>query len=128
MLNVLRWTLVFTPSSLEHLAERDVTADDVTDTVFGFFGPPHVRKFGREQDLRWLVIAPLEGGEVLACLLRQALPRDVRAEGAFVIPATGVSEEPGAVKASMRLCVSARLASADEVRSYRAWRRQKGGS
>ena len=127
MPNVLHWTLVFTPSSLEHLAEREITADDVADTVFGFFGPPRVRKFGREQDLRWLVIAPLEGGELLACLLRQALPRDIRAAGALVIPATGVPEEPGVLKASMRLCVSARLASADEVRSYRAWRRQKGG-
>ncbi|MGE0826475.1 MAG: hypothetical protein AB7G75_36585 [Candidatus Binatia bacterium] len=128
MPNVLHWTLVFTPSSLEHLAERDITADDVADAVFGFFGPPRIRKFGREQGLRWLVIAPLEGGELLACLLRQALPRDVRVEGAFVIPATGVPEEPGVLKASMRLCVSVRLASADEVRSYRAWRRQKGGS
>ena len=128
MPNILHWTLVFTPSSLEHLAERDITADDVTDTVFGFFGPPHVRKFGREHNLRWLVIAPLEGGELLACLLRQALPRDVRTEGAFVISATGVPEETGIVKASTRLCVSARLASPDEVRIYRAWRRQKGGS
>lgn len=128
MPNVLRWTLVFTPSSLEHLAERDITADDVTDTVFGFFGPSFVRKFGRGRDVRWLVIAPLEGGALLSCVLRQAVPRDVSTEGAFAIPATGVPEEPRVLKASMRLCVSARLASADEVRTYRAWRRQKGGS
>jgi hypothetical protein len=31
----LRWTLVFTPSILEHLAEREIDADDVADAVFG---------------------------------------------------------------------------------------------
>ncbi|MSQ48751.1 MAG: hypothetical protein EXR78_10290 [Deltaproteobacteria bacterium] len=115
MPNVLHWTLVFTPSSLEHLAERDITEDDVTDTVFGSFGPPFVRKFGRGHELRWSVIAPLEGGALLSCVLRQAVPRDVSTEGAFAIPATGMPEEPRVLKASMRLCVSARLASADEV-------------
>ena len=128
MPNVLHWTLVFTPSSLEHLAERDIAAEDVVDAVFGYFGPSYVRKSGREQKTRWLVLAPLEGGEFLSCILRQALPRDVKTEGAFVISATGVPEETGVVKASTRLCVSARLASPDEVRIYRAWRRQKGGS
>jgi hypothetical protein len=29
----LRWTLVFTPSSLEHLAEHDIDVDDVADAV-----------------------------------------------------------------------------------------------
>jgi len=128
MPNVLHWTLVFTPSSLEHLAERDITAEDVADTVFGYYGPPFVRKFGRDQRLRWLAITPLEGGEFLSCVLRLALPRDVTAKGAFVIPATGVPEAPSEFKASMRLCVSARLSATDEVRSYRAWRRQKGNA
>jgi len=128
MPNVLHWTLVFTPSSLEHLAERDITAEDVADAVFGYYGLPFVRRCGRDRQLRWLVIAPLEGGEFLSCVLRPALPRDVTAQGAFVIPATGVPEEPGEFKAAMRLCVSARLSASDEVRSYRTWRRHKGGS
>jgi len=128
MPNVLHWTLVFTPSSLEHLAERDIAAEEVADAVFGSYGPTFVRKFGRGQRMRWLVVAPLEGGELLSCVLREATPRDVAAEGAFVIPMTGVPEEPREFKASMRCCVSARLSAADEARHYRAWRRQKGGS
>lgn len=128
MPNVLHWTLVFTPSSLEHLAERDIAAEEVADAVFGYYGPALVRKSGRGQRIRWLVIAPLEGGEMLSCVLREATPRDVAAEGAFVIPVTGIPEEPGEFKTSMRFCVSARLSAADEVRTYRAWRRHKGGS
>jgi hypothetical protein len=128
MPNVLHWTLVFTPSSLAHLAERDIAAEDVADAMFGSYGPTFVRKFGRGQRVRWLVVAPLEGGELLSCVVREATSRDLAAEGAFIIPVTGVPEEPGAFKASMRFCVSARLAAADERRSYRAWRRHKGGS
>jgi hypothetical protein len=128
MPNVLHWTLVFTATSLEHLAERDIGAEDVADAVFGRYGAVRVRKGGRGQRLRWFVVAPLAGGELLACVLRAATPRDLTAEEAFVVPATGVPEEPGEFKTTMRLCVSARLADADEVRSYRAWRRSKGGS
>jgi hypothetical protein len=127
MPNVLHWTLVFTESSLEHLAERDIDAEDVADAVFGRYGIPRVRKGGRGQRTRWFVIAPLAGGECLTCVLREATPRDLTAEGAFVLPAPGVPEEPGAFKQSMRLCVSARLADADEIRSYRSWQRSKGG-
>lgn len=74
----------------------------MADTVFGYYGLPFVRKFGRDQRLRWLVITPLEGGELLSRVLRAARPRDVTAKGAFVIPATGVPEERGEFKASMR--------------------------
>jgi hypothetical protein len=118
--------LVFTPSSLAHLAEREIAAEDVADAVFGSYGPAFVRKSGRGQRVRWLVVAPLDGGALLSCVLREATPRDVATEGAFVIPVTGVPEDPGEFKASMRLCVSARLSAADEARRYRAWRRQKG--
>lgn len=38
MPNVLHWTLVFTAASLEHLAERDIDAEDVADAVFGQYG------------------------------------------------------------------------------------------
>ena len=127
MPNVLHWTLVFTESSLEHLAERDIDAEDVADAVFGRYGVPRLRKGGRGPRTRWFVIAPLAGGEFLTCVLREAVPRDLTAEGAFVLPVTGILQEPGTFKQSMRLCVSARLADADEIRSYRAWRRSKGG-
>lgn len=110
------------------MAERDIAAEEVAEAVFGYYGPPFVRKSGRDQRVRWLVIAPLAGGELLSCVLRQAMPRDLMAEGAFVIPATEVPEESGEFKASLRLCVSARLSASDEVRSYRAWRRNKGRS
>jgi len=128
MPNVLQWTLVFTTASLEHLAERDIEAEDVADAVLGRYGAARVRRGGHGQRVRWFVVAPLEGGELLSCVLREATPRDLTTEGAFVVPATGVPQEPGEFKTSMRLCVSARLADADEVRSYRAWRRSKGGS
>jgi hypothetical protein len=128
MPNVLHWTLVFTTASLEHLAARDIETEDVAAMVFGRYGAARVRRGGRGQHLRWFVVAPLEGGELLSCVLREATPRDLTAEGAFVVPVTEVPEEPGEFKTAMRLCVSARLADADEVRSYRAWRRSKGGS
>ncbi len=128
MPNVLHWTLVFTAASLEHLAKRDIAAEEVADAVFSRYGAARVRLFVRGLRLRWLVVAPLEGGELLSCVFRAAMPRDLTAEGAFVVPITGVPEEPGEFKTLMRLCVSARLADADEVRSYRAWRRSKGGS
>ncbi|MGH9429520.1 MAG: hypothetical protein ACRD2L_24810 [Terriglobia bacterium] len=83
MPNVSHWTLVFTSSSLEHLAERDIAAEEVTEAVFGYYGPPFVRKSGRDQRARWLVIAPLAGGELLSCVLCQAVPRDLIAEGAL---------------------------------------------
>lgn len=73
------------------------------------------------------VVAPLAEGELLTCVLRTAEPRDLEAEGAFVIPPTGLPEAPEAFSESMRLCVSARLSDEDEARSYRAWRRSKGG-
>ncbi len=72
-------------------------------------------------------MAPVAGGELLTCILRAARPRDLQAEGAFVIPATGQPEDPGQFSESMRLCVSARLSDEDEIRSYHAWRRSKGG-
>ena len=73
------------------------------------------------------MVAPLADGELLTCVLRAAAPRDLVAEGAFVIPSTGVPEDAGAFSDSMRLCVSARVSDDDEVRSYRAWQRSKGG-
>lgn len=57
---------------------------------------------------------------MLTCVLRAATPRDLAAAGAFVLPAARVPEEPGEFSQSMRLCLSARLADADEIRSYRA--------
>ena len=41
------WTLVFTAASLEHLAERNVEAADVTGAVYGWNGPARVRRGGR---------------------------------------------------------------------------------
>jgi hypothetical protein len=32
-MQMLGWTLIFTASSLEHLAEREIDADDVADAV-----------------------------------------------------------------------------------------------
>jgi len=128
MPNALHWTLVFTAASLDHLAERSIDAEDIADAVFGRYGLARLRKGGRGQQTRWFVVAPLAGGEFLTCVLREAIPRDLISEGAFVLPASGVPEEPGEFRQSMRLCVSARIAAPDEVRSYRAWRRSKGGS
>ena len=102
------WTLVFTAASLEHLAERNVEAADVTGAVYGRHGPVRVRRGGRGGRERWFVVAPLESGELLTCVFRAARPLDL--------------------DASMRLCVSARVADEDEARSYRRWRGGKGGS
>ena len=122
----LYWTLVFTDDSLEHLAERGIDAHDIADAVFGRHGPVRVRHGGRGKNERWFAVAPLAEGELLTCVLRAAKPRDLEAERAFVIPPTGFPEGRASFTESMRLCVSARV-SDDEVRSYRAWRRSKGG-
>ena len=121
------WTLVFTASSLEHLAERDIGADDVADAVSGRHGPVRVRLHGRGRQERWFVVAPLDGAELITCVLRAAEPRDLAADGAFVVPALGLPEEPGAFQESMRLCVTGWMSHDDEIKSYRAWRRTKGG-
>jgi hypothetical protein len=123
----LHWFLVFTTSSLEHLAERNIAADDVAEAVFSRHGPARVRRGGRGRGERWFVVAPLAGGELLTCVLRAAEPRDLTAAGAFVIPPAGLPQDPGAFHDSMRLCVSARVSDDDEARSYRAWRRGTGG-
>ena len=123
----VHWTLVFTAASLDHLAERNVEAVDVVDAVYGRHGPARVRGAGRGARERWFVVAPLEDGELLTCVFRAALGRDLNAAGAFVLRAAGSREPPGQVDSSMRLCVSARLADQDEIRSYRRWRQDKGG-
>jgi len=121
------WTLVFTATSLEHLAERNIEAADVVDAVYGRNGPARVRRAGRGARQRWFVIAPLDSGELLTCVLRAARPRDLNAEGVFVISSVGRPEPPGKFDSSMRLCVSARVSDEDETRSYRRWRGGKGG-
>ncbi len=127
MPNALHWTLVFTEASLEHLAERNIDAEDVVDVVCGRYETPRVRKGGRGPKTRWFVMAPLADGELLTCVLREATPHDLTAEGAFILSATGIPVEPGPFKQSMRLPVSARLADSDEIRSYRSWQHRKGG-
>jgi hypothetical protein len=122
------WTLVFTAASLEHLAERSVTAADVTGAVYGWNGPARIRRGGRGPRERWFVVAPLESGELLTCVFRAARPRDLDAEGAFVVSSIGRQQPPGKFDSSMRLCVSARMSDEDETRSYRRWRGGKGGS
>ena len=121
------WTLVFTAASLEHLAERNIEAVDVADAVYGRHGPARVRRAGRGVGQRWYVIAPLGTGGFLTCVFRAAHPRDLEAEGAFVLSAPGQQEPLGRVDSSMRLCVSARVADEDERRSYHRWRGGKGG-
>jgi len=99
-------TLVFTAASLEHLAERNIKAVDVADAVYGRHGPARVRA-GRGVGQRWYVIAPLGTGEFLTCVFRTALPRDLEAEGAFLLSATGLQEPLGRVdssSASARAC------------------------
>jgi len=123
----LSWTLVFTASSLEHLAEREIEADDVADAVFGHYGLARVRRGGRGTRTRWFVVAPLADGEFLTCVLRAAQPRDLDEEGVFVLPPTSKAGQRLEFDSSMRLCVSARVSAADEIRSYRAWRHGKGG-
>ena len=122
------WTLVFTAASLEHLAERGIHAMDVTDAAYGKNGPARVRRSGRGARQRWFVVAPLETGDLLTCVFRAAHPRDLETEGAFTVSGQGRQESPGRFNASMRLCVSARISDADEVRSYRRWRADKGDS
>lgn len=124
----VHWTLVFTAASLEHLARRNVEAADVVDAVYGRHGPARVRRAGRGARQRWFVIAPLDGGELVTCVFRATRPRDLDAEGAFVVSSAGRQEPPGKSDSSMRLCVSARVSDEDEVRSYRRWRAGKGGS
>jgi hypothetical protein len=123
-MQVLGWTLVFTASSLEHLAERDIDADDVADAVFSDYGLARVRRGGRGARTRWFVVAPLAHGNFLTCVLRAAELRDLDEEGVFVVPRASKGEKLE-FDASMRLCVSARVSAPDEVRSYRAWRRGK---
>jgi hypothetical protein len=126
-MQMLSWTLVFTASSLEHLAEREIESDDVADAVFGRYGLARVRRGGRGARTRWFVVAPLAYGEFLTCVLRAAQPRDLDEKGVFVVPLTGEAGQPLEFDQSMRLCVSARASAPDEVRSYRTWRRSKGG-
>jgi uncharacterized DUF497 family protein len=116
---------VFTHASLEHLAERNVEAADVVDAVYGEHGAARIRRSGGSRR-RWFVVAPLEDGELLTCVFRAAQPPDLKAEGAFVVSVAGQPEPPGEFDSSMRLCVSARIADPDEVRSYRRWREAKG--
>lgn len=123
----LYWTLVFTPASLEHLEEREIGAEDVADVVWGVHGPARVRRVGRGVRERWFVVGPLSSAEFLTCVLRRATPRDLDADDAFVISSIRDREAPGSLTASMRLCVSARMSDGDEIRSYRGWRRSKGG-
>jgi hypothetical protein len=123
----VRWTLVFTTASLDHLAERNTDAADVADAVYGRHGPVRIRRTGRGSDERWFVVAPVEAGELLTCVFRAVRARDLSAAGAFVVSETGLSESPTQLDSSMRLCVSARISDEDERRSYRRWRGKKGG-
>jgi len=125
-MQTLGWTLVFTAASLEHLAEREIDADDVADAVFGRHGLARIRRGGRGRGTRWFVVAPLAHGEFLTCVLRAAEPRDLDEEGVFVVPPMSEAGARPVFDASMRLCVSARVSAPDEVRSYRAWRQSKG--
>jgi len=118
---------VFTAASLDHLAERNVEAADVVDAGYGRPGATRVRRMGAGTRQRWVVVAPLAGGELLTCVFRAALPPDPEAGGAFVVSAARLPERSGEPDSSMRLCVSARMADPDEMRSYRRWRGSKGG-
>src|SRR2546422_10927916 len=89
----VHWTLVFTAASLGHLAERNVEAAEVMGAVYGRYGPARVRRAGRGARERWFVVAPLEDGELLTCVFRAVLGRDLNAAGAFVLTAAG-SREP----------------------------------
>ena len=97
------WTLVFTAASLEHLAERNIEAADVADAVYGRNGPARVRRAGRGARQRWFVMAPLDGGELLTCVFRAALPRDLNLEGVLIISSTGRPEPRSQFDSSMRL-------------------------
>lgn len=122
------WTLVFTAASLEHLAERNIEVADIAGAVYGRKGPARVRRAGRGTRQRWFVVAPLDTGEFLTCVFRAAHPRDLDAEGAFVVSSAGRRERPAKFDSSMRLCISARVSDEDETRSYRRWQGGKGGS
>jgi hypothetical protein len=124
---MLHWTLVFTMASLEHVAARHIDAADVADAVVGRYGPVWVRRGGRGSRERWFVMAQVSGGELMTCVLRAAERRDVDADGAIIMPLTGLPKAPGAFSESMRFCVTAWISDDDEARSYRAWRRSKGG-
>src|SRR5437899_10308604 len=121
------WTLVFTAANLEHLAERNVEAADVANAVYGEHGTARVRRSGSGARRRWFVVAPLEDGELLTCVFRAALPRDLKAEGGFVISSAVVPEPPCEVGSCMLLVCRAAISDQDEVRSYRRWRQDKGG-
>ena len=96
--------------------------------MYGRNGLARVRRAGRGAGQRWFVIAPLDSGELVTCVLRAARPQDLDAEGAFVVSSAGRQEPPGKFDSSMRFCVSARVSDEDETRSYRRWRGGKGGS
>src|SRR2546426_9585718 len=85
---------VFTAANLEHLAERNVEAADVTNAVYGEHGAARVRRSGSGARRRWFVVAPLEDGKLLTCVFRTALPRDLKAEGALGISAARAAETP----------------------------------
>ena len=123
----VHWTLAFTADSLDHLAERNIEAADVADAVYGRHGAARVRRTGRGSDQRRFVIAPVEGGELLTCIFRAALARDLSAAGAFVVSMAGLPEPLTKRDSSMRLCVSARISDEDEIGSFRRWRGKRGG-
>lgn len=72
-------------------------------------------------------MAPLDDGRLCTFVFRRAEPRDLDQPGAFVVPPDGVPADPGAFEDAMRLCVSSRIASEDEARSYGDWLSKKGG-
>ena len=88
------WTLVFTEASLEHLAERNIEAAEIADAVYGRYGRARVRGAGRGDRQRWFVMAPLESGELLTCVFRAALPRDLEMPGVCVLSREGRQEAP----------------------------------
>jgi hypothetical protein len=90
------------------------------------YGSMRVRCGGWGERTRWFIVAPIAGGELMTCVLRVAHPRDLASKDAFVIPPACGGERRSDFNRSMRVCVSARMSVADEVRSYRAWRRSKG--
>lgn len=118
-MQMLGWRLVFTASSLEHLAERDIDADDVMDAVFGRYGLARVRRGGRGVRTRWFVVAPLAHGEFLTCVLRAAQPRDLDQDGVLVVPPTGAANEEPEFDPSIRLwaCVPRRRMRSEVIAS-----------
>jgi hypothetical protein len=122
----VRWTLLFSSASLDHFAERGIDAKDVTDAVFSRFGSARIWRTKRGRRSRWFVVSPLDDGALMTCVLRTAEARDLDQEGVFAIPPLADLNRHE-LTSSMRVCVSARMSAPDEVRSYRAWRRNKGG-